>query len=124
MTARPTPANRHHWWVYDADADLLHALPATAVDPDNEDQVDRFRDDGVTTRAVCTKEGTWWWPGMASRMALPRCAGCCDQLGIPHGTGTPGNDPRVMLSPGTLPEKIVDYYGEDLALKINKRSEA
>ena len=93
MTARPTPANRHHWWAHDAGAALLHALPATAVDPDDEDAVDRFRWDGVTARAVCTKEGTWWWPGLASRLALPRCVLCGDRLGLPRGKGTPDNDP-------------------------------
>lgn len=34
MTARPTPANRHRWWVHDSGAALLHALPTTAVDPE------------------------------------------------------------------------------------------
>lgn len=97
MTARPTPTNHNHWWVYNANTDLLHALPAAAVNPDDENTVDAFRDDGTTTRATCGQHNTWRWPGMASRLALPRCPGCCDQLGIPHGAGVPANDPRLQL---------------------------
>lgn len=97
MTAHPTPANHDHWWVHDANAGLLHALPKVAVDPDVEGKLDAFRDGGITTRVACGQDNTWRWPGMISRMALPRCPGCCDQLGIPHGTGAPANDPRLQL---------------------------
>lgn len=97
MTAHPTPANHGHWWVYDTNVALLHALPGGAIDPADEDELDAFRDGGITVRAVCSQDNTWWWPGIASRMGLPRCPECCNRLNIPHGSGAPCNDPCLQL---------------------------
>ena len=33
-------------------------------------------------------------PGMFTRMGAKRCFKCCDKLGLPHGTGSPRNDPE------------------------------
>jgi hypothetical protein len=38
-------------------------------------------------RALCGAEGWFYIPGFLSRMGLPRCAHCCDKLGIPRGNG-------------------------------------
>ena len=44
--------------------------------------------DGVT---VCGQRGPLTMPGILSRMGCPRCAHCCDALGIPRGDGAPFN---------------------------------
>ena len=31
---------------------------------------------------------------------------------------------KAWLSPGTVPEEVVEHYGEDLALRVNERDEA
>ena len=38
-------------------------------------------------RALCGASGEFCVPGFLSRMGLPRCAHCCDRLGIPRGSG-------------------------------------
>jgi hypothetical protein len=92
MTARPTDANHNHWWVYTGPPFMeLHAMPPAVVDPDNTGAVEEFRDGGAWAAVVCSATGTWRWPGVFSRLSLPRCRGCCHQLGIPHGNGTPDN---------------------------------
>lgn len=92
MTALPTPANHNHWWVHTTSATRLHALPGTTINPDDSEELELFRWEGITTRAVCGRERTWWWPGVFSRLGLPRCGDCCDRLGIERGNGTPGNE--------------------------------
>jgi hypothetical protein len=37
-------------------------------------------------------------PGIISRMGLPRCAKCCDKLGVPRGEGAPFNDKNLKRS--------------------------
>ncbi|MFE6305000.1 hypothetical protein [Nocardiopsis sp. NPDC057823] len=93
MTARPIAENFGHWWVYAApEYSELHAMPTTAVDPDNPDTVEAFRSEGITAAAVCETTDTWWWPGIISRLYRDRCTACCDRLGIPPGKGAPVND--------------------------------
>lgn len=43
-------------------------------------------------RTVCGVEGRLAMPGILSRMGLPRCARCCDFVGIPRGDGAPFNE--------------------------------
>ncbi|WP_304452877.1 hypothetical protein [Nocardiopsis sp. YSL2] len=92
MTAQPTAENHDHWWVYTGpNYDALHALPRAVVDPKNADAVEEFRNAGIQAAVACSATDTWQWAGIFSRLGLPRCDGCCDQLGIPRGTGTPDN---------------------------------
>ena len=41
---------------------------------------------------ACGRRLAMTLPGLFSRMGMPRCAHCCDRLGIPRGAGAPLND--------------------------------
>jgi hypothetical protein len=41
---------------------------------------------------TCGLRGAFRIPGIISRMNMPRCARCCDRLGISRGDGSPKND--------------------------------
>lgn len=47
--------------------------------------------EGVTS---CGRKGTYWIPGMFTRMDARRCDRCCRALGYPSGIGSPKNDER------------------------------
>jgi len=42
-------------------------------------------------KAICGASGEFCIPGFLSRAMLPRCAHCCDKLGIVRGKGNPSN---------------------------------
>lgn len=93
MTAYPIPANHDYWWLTTwLSWDRLHAVPRDAVDPDDEDACDVLRSEGPVLTARCGIARPMAWPGMFSRLGLPRCAHCCRALGIPRGQGTPANE--------------------------------
>ena len=75
-------------WVYtDADDyDLLHHVA------DGADWQTLDADWGGAATLTCGLDGYVHIPGMGSRMTTPRCLQCCDQTGMPHGTGSPKND--------------------------------
>lgn len=92
MSSFPIEENAFHWWLCTGHWDRLHAIPKAAFDPNDEDAVDALTDyPGPEARAVCGHEGGWQMPGVFTRIGAPRCAHCCDQLGIPRGEGTPNN---------------------------------
>jgi len=71
---------------------FLHAVPGDAWTGEHRD--DMARDWNVTrpARLACGQvAGALFIPGPFSRMALPRCAGCCRALGGPPGNGSPKN---------------------------------
>ncbi|MCP2339200.1 hypothetical protein [Actinomadura rupiterrae] len=93
MTAMPTADNHGHWWLTTfAARNRLHAVPATAPDPDDEDACEALRLNELTLTARCGVTTVMAWPGLFSRLSRPRCAHCCRALGIPRGHGTPGNE--------------------------------
>lgn len=47
---------------------------------------------GIQGVTLCGLVGRLAMPGVFSRMGLPRCAHCCDRLGIPRGDGAAYND--------------------------------
>lgn len=47
---------------------------------------------GVYGRTVCGLWATLLMPGFGSRMGCPRCAHCCDRLGLARGDGVPYNE--------------------------------
>jgi hypothetical protein len=69
----------------------LHAVPADAVDADDDDALEEFSSEGVEATAACGLTTRWAWPGVFSRLGKPRCMHCCRALGIPPGDGTPAN---------------------------------
>jgi hypothetical protein len=97
VTAMPHPGNLGHWWLTTASSwERLHAVPGDAVDPDDEDACDELRMYALTLTARCGVTAVMAWPGLGSRLALPRCAHCCRVLDIPVGPGTPGNRQEVL----------------------------
>ncbi|NEA22661.1 hypothetical protein [Actinomadura bangladeshensis] len=130
MTAMPNPANRGLWWLTTAAAwNRLHAVPPTAVDPDDEDACDRLRSNELPLTAVCGIRAVMAWPGLSSRLSLPRCAGCCRKLGIPRGDGTPCNDDTLEdpPMPDTPRAATVDRIDEqalaDAAQTVHERQD-
>ena len=68
------------WW-----SDRLHRIAVVTKVRDEDEGV------GVEGKSACGLSGLWAMPGLISRMARPRCAHCCDRLGIPRGDGAPFN---------------------------------
>lgn len=97
MTAHPTPENLGHWWLTTGRWQRLHAIPATAITPE---QMRNAIDDAQPAAALsaCGLPRGWDMPGIASRLALPRCPHCCRTLGIPAGKGTPANEADLRSS--------------------------
>jgi hypothetical protein len=93
MTSHPTPDNHHHWWLVTGRWDRLHAIPGTAITPE---QMRTAIDDmqPLPARAACHLRREWQMPGIASRLVRTRCTACCHALGIPTGHGTPANNTR------------------------------
>ncbi len=93
MTAFPVPGNHGHWWLTTILSwRCLHAIPAAAIDPADEEAVEELCEaPGPLLRAVCGTTAHMTLPGVISRFSLPRCASCCRVLGIPGGRGTPVN---------------------------------
>jgi hypothetical protein len=65
------------------------------------EELDHF-DDGVwwgsgKGATLCGYEGHLAYPGVASRLTLPRCAWCCRRIGIPRGVGHPKNDRELRV---------------------------
>jgi hypothetical protein len=91
MTSHPIGENAGHWWLVSGKWRRLHAIPASAANPqamrtaidDNEP---------IPARAACGIRRGWWMPGLGSRLGLRRCTPCCRALGIPAGNGTPANE--------------------------------
>ncbi|WP_433233823.1 hypothetical protein [Actinomadura nitritigenes] len=82
MTAMPIEDNLRHWWLTPAASwNRLHAVPG-----------DELRANELTLTARCGVTAVMAWPGLFSRLALPRCANCCKVLQIPRGNGTPCNE--------------------------------
>jgi len=79
-------------WLYFGRYNRLHAPADYDVDEFN------WRAENVTL-ACGRHTATAWIPGVFSRMETPRCAQCCDALGLPRGVGSPKNDDecRVLL---------------------------
>ena len=97
MTAMPTPDNLHNWWLTTAHTwERLHAIPSEAVDPDDETACEQLRCTQLTLTARCGTRAVMAWPGLFSRLGLPRCGHCCRVLGITPGQGTPGNRQEIL----------------------------
>lgn len=94
MTSHPTSENRSHWWLTTPTWRRLHAIPGTALDyPTLRTTID----DGATVvrRAACGQDVELVFPGMGSRLGMPRCVHCCSALSITRGKGTPANNPGL-----------------------------
>jgi hypothetical protein len=80
-------------WVYTEHGERLHV--ATRVDKwdgwDGDD-LDWTSGPGKT---LCGYEAYLYYPGVFSRLGMPRCAYCCHRLKIPRGEGHPKNDPNL-----------------------------
>lgn len=76
-------------WVVTWVGERLHHA-ASLEDPDRF-EVDTAGD-GATTCGLATM---LFVPGIFSRLTMPRCAHCCDRLGIARGVGSPKNDPEL-----------------------------
>lgn len=100
MTAHPIPENAGHWWLVCGKWRRLHAIPAAAVDPTDEDARDRLcYPPGIPARAACQLRRGWQMPGLFSRLGRRRCTPCCRALGIPPGYGTPANENHRKENP-------------------------
>ncbi len=91
MTSYPTPDNHNMWWLTTRSWERLHAVSVNQLDPDNDDALEDLRLGELPLTALCGA-AIRYWPGIFSRLGLPRCTACCLMLGIPPGDGTPGND--------------------------------
>lgn len=82
-------------WVYTSTGGRLHAV--THLDTPHDDWA------GGTGTTVCGRRGQLAYPGVFSRIGMPRCAHCCRMLKIPRGVGHPKNDPelRALFGYGT-----------------------
>ncbi|WP_435113349.1 hypothetical protein [Nocardiopsis synnemataformans] len=93
MSSFPVPTNHDHWWLATGAWRRLHAVPRQVFNPDDEDVVDALTEwPGPPGRSVCGQDRGWQLPGVFSRLGCPRCAHCCDRLGIARGNGTPMNE--------------------------------
>lgn len=91
MTSHPVPENHGHWWLTTGRWQRLHAIPgATVTAQQMRTAIDEAQP--ITATTACGLQRRWDMPGIASRLALPRCPHCCRALGIPAGTGTPANE--------------------------------
>ena len=72
-------------WVYTAHGDRLHAV----AELEAHDEEWWGYGGGLT---VCGRHSNLSYPGVFSRMGMPRCAHCCRILKIPRGIGVPKND--------------------------------
>ena len=95
MTSHPIEANAGHWWLVCGKWRTLHAIPGNAL---TTGQMRNHIDNSTAPhlRAACTLRRPWSMPGMSSRLSAPRCAACCQALGIPPGNGTPANDKTLQ----------------------------
>jgi|GEM_PF-3421569 len=92
MTAYPTPANSHHWWLTTFKGwRRLHAVPGDALTVEAHREAIDEGEPYVRTTA-CGRTLPLTYAGMFSRFSMPRCARCCDTLAIPRGDGTPVNE--------------------------------
>lgn len=74
-------------WVFTDHGHRLHAV--SRLDTPSDDWSSGA---GVT---VCQRHGHLSYPGVFSRLGMPRCAHCCRMLKIPRGIGHPKNDPEL-----------------------------
>ena len=74
-------------WVHTEFGDRLHAV--AELHTKEEDWV------YGPGRTVCGRTGQLSYPGVFSRLGMPRCAHCCRMLRIPRGDGVPKNDPEL-----------------------------
>lgn len=84
---------RDHWrsrWLVLPTWNRLHRIAEIEWGGHQYGEPDEMLDgDG---RAVCGATGYFVMPGIFSRMGLPRCAHCCDAIGVPRGNGCPENE--------------------------------
>lgn len=74
-----------HWhWVLLSAGGVMHRVTAYREVRDD--------DEGLRMLDPDTACGRWhmvaWMPGVGTRLGGPRCARCCDALGIPRGVGS------------------------------------
>ena len=74
-------------WVYTAHGGRLHAV--AELDTPSDDWA------GGTGGTVCGLHGYLSYPGVFSRLGMPRCAHCCRMLKISRGVGVPKNVPEL-----------------------------
>lgn len=94
MTSYPKAANLDHWWLTTQPRwKRLHAVPADALDRDDEDAVETLcGGPWPVLEAACGGSWPMTMPGLFSRLAMDRCGHCCRKLGIRPGRGTPANE--------------------------------
>jgi hypothetical protein len=78
-------------WLHTAHGTRLHDAHLT------DQQAERIVDEsGIDdhVRLCCGRMSTVWLhiPGLGTRLATPRCQGCCRARGYPQGAGSPKND--------------------------------
>lgn len=84
---------RLNWIVMADDAKYLHGL---APDTADETLIEMVEDGAAVARSACDRTSHCWVPGVLDRLGMTgaeRCPACCDALGLPHGVGSPKNDP-------------------------------
>jgi len=102
VTSYPTTSNHGMWWLTTRSWERLHAVSPNQLDQDDEGRLDDLRVGEMPLTALCGAAITSW-PGVLSRLGMPRCEHCCRMLGIPPGHGTPGNEAaRVRRKKGLV----------------------
>jgi hypothetical protein len=88
-------------WYVSKSWNRLHAVPDDAWT--DEHRADIAAEQAVLrpVRLACGRTASSLHiPGWFTRMAAPRCKGCCRALGYEPGTGSPKNDDRIRPLPG------------------------
>jgi hypothetical protein len=102
-TAYDVAASNKLAWVTTARWERLHTLKQFYLDTDPNSLWEYLEEDGAARahRTVCGRLVFIRLPGIFSRMGLPRCAYCCDKVGVPRGFGAPANhrDKPYMSNP-------------------------
>jgi hypothetical protein len=92
VTAFPIKENGFHWWLTTFKGwHRLHAVPGDALTvEDHRAGIDEGEPYIRTT--ACGRTLALTYAGLVSRFSMPRCAACCDAVGVPRGRGTPVNE--------------------------------
>ena len=98
MSREDALANKYAWLVPQKTWNRLHYVEGVTFDTWDAwwepESVPGYNASELTAACGRTIDATL--PGIFSRIGCPRCAHCCDALGIPRGNGAPANDRRSI----------------------------
>lgn len=121
MTARPTPANHHHWWVYDTNAALLHALPSALAARDSAHASARSADAEEDTAKLARAQAA----ARICEVELDLTPGPYDKPGRRQGritnTGTERAFNVTIDTEGS--DLTVDGWGDEGPVHLGKRGD-